>query len=435
MALAAVATSGGTRMSGHGRVGRLGHRVGDRTLGPLMAFLGTRMHKRWVQRAARIWPVLPRRYAPAPTWPEPSRDTPPALRTVPGVWRDPDEEERCAAREPLHTLFAGRPGMPQFIMRRIWPELLPTFPRLVRSFARARALCAVEPVASPTRASREELTELVRAEGLRLGLSAIGFAPYDPKYTYKEVGELESGTVVVCLLEQDWERTQQIPSARTERHVLGVEYPELQRRTAALAEYIHGLGHRAQPQTFAGESIFIHYGVQAGLGQLGLNGQLLTPQAGSRVRLTLITTDLDLVHDEPVDYGIHPICDACRLCVRRCPPGAIPNRRAEHRGVTKAKIKTERCLPVLIQAQGCAICMKVCPVQRYGLDRVKARFLERGEILGKGTDELEGYDWIDGRHYGPGEKPRITPELVSPPGFDFSPLPSGPPEAVPTHLG
>jgi hypothetical protein len=59
--------------------------------------------------------------------------------------------------------------------------------------------------------------------------------------------------------------------------------------------------------------------------------------------------------------------------------------------------------------------MKVCPVQRYGLDRVKDHLLATGNILGKGTDELDGYDWIDGRHYGPGEKPRLGAELLHPP--------------------
>ena len=50
--------------------------------------------------------------------------------------------------------------------------------------------------------------------------------------------------------------------------------------------------------------------------------------------------------------------------------------------------------------------MKVCPVQRYGLAAVTKHFVESGgAILGKGTDELEGYDWIDGRHYGPGASP------------------------------
>src|SRR4051812_14729199 len=94
------------------------------------------------------------------------------------------------------------------------------------------------------------------------------------------------------------------------------------------------------------------------------------------------------------------------------PPGAIPNQRREHRGVVKAKIKTDRCLPVMAQSHACGVCMKVCPVQRYGLDRVQEHLVATGTILGKGSDELEGYDWVDGRHYGPGEKPRLEAHLL-----------------------
>jgi ferredoxin len=166
--------------------------------------------------------------------------------------------------------------------------------------------------------------------------------------------------------------------------------------------------------------VLIAYGVSAGLGQLGLNGQLLTPEAGSRCRLAAITTGAPVVHGHPVDYGIELICDTCQLCVRRCPVGAIPMLRREHRGVVKAKIKTERCFPTVAQAHGCAVCMKVCPVQRYGLPAVDRHFAQTGEILGKGTDELEGFAWpLDGRFYGAGRKPRIQPGFVNPPGWHF----------------
>ena len=161
-----------------------------------------------------------------------------------------------------------------------------------------------------------------------------------------------------------------------------------------------------------------HYAVQAGLGQLGYNGQLLTPQAGSRCRITLITTDAPLEPDGPRDFGVPAICNRCRACVRRCPAGAIPNRPAMHRGVEKVKLNLSRCFPVVAQVYGCSVCMKVCPVQRYGLTRVLDHYEQSGEILGAGTDELEGYDWpLDGLHYGPGERPSLAPAFFDVPGF------------------
>ena len=43
---------------------------------------------------------------------------------------------------------------------------------------------------------------------------------------------------------------------------------------------------------------------------------------------------------------------------------------------------------------------------------------ETGEVLGRDSDELEGYDWpLDGRHYGPGARPRLGPSFFDVPGF------------------
>jgi hypothetical protein len=64
--------------------------------------------------------------------------------------------------------------------------------------------------------------------------------------------------------------------------------------------------------------------------------------------------------------------------------------------------------------------MKVCPVQRYGLGPVMAEYTQTGRILGKDTDELEGYSFDD-RYFGPGERPRLTKDWFAPRGLDFDP--------------
>jgi hypothetical protein len=78
--------------------------------------------------------------------------------------------------------------------------------------------------------------------------------------------------------------------------------------------------------------------------------------------------------------------------------------------VTKYKVVADRCLPVLRFAE-CNICTKVCPVQHFGLKTVLDHYRKTGgEILGKGTDQLEGYDMFEKGHYGPGELPRFDAE-------------------------
>ena len=104
----------------------------------------------------------------------------------------------------------------------------------------------------------------------------------------------------MCTLEQNYGSTQLIPSERSERAALAT-YGQLEDRLVALSGWLQQRGYRARPEDYIGESMFIHYAVAAGLGQLGVNGQLLTPQAGSRCRINVLTTDAPLEFDWPLD--------------------------------------------------------------------------------------------------------------------------------------
>jgi len=357
--------------------------------------------------------------APAQPWEPFDREIPEDLQTIPGEDRDRAEEERSAAEQPLHEFFSVNPDASELFVRKGLGYLIPSATRLGRAVHRLRQVTARKPSARRTGLGPEQITDQLRERAREIGLSRIGMTANDPKYTFGESDAEQLPNVIVCLMEQDWELTQTIPSDEAEKSAM-LGYAEGMTRTAALAGFLKELGYNAAPQGFPGDGITIHYGVEAGLGQLGLNGQLLTPEAGSRCRILLITTDAPLVFDEPVDYGLHKVCDECRACVRNCPVGAIPQTRKPYRGVTKAKLNTARCLPVVIQASGCAICMKVCPVQRYGLAAILDHREETGEILGLGTDELEGYDWpLDDAHYGPGETPKVDPELIREPKLSF----------------
>ena len=296
-----------------------------------------------------------------------------------------------------------------------WRAILPIGPRLIRA---DRGIRAVNEIAVAERAPRAEidtaaLTREVKESASARALSGRGDAlgrqvhvrrvARDERRRPRDRGDRGA----------ELEATQAIPGHWSERGALNA-YVELLTRSAKLAQYLKSRGFKAQSHDLQGRGQVIPFAVEAGLGQLGLNGQLLTPHSGSRCRISLIDTDAPLDLDAPVDYGIEGICDSCRVCVRRCPPGAITAQRKLHRGVMKAKIDTARCFPVIAQTDACAVCMKVCPVQRYGLNAVVQEWEASGKILGKDTDELEGYYWIDGRRYGPGEKPRITRELLQP---------------------
>lgn len=402
-------------------------RLGERVIETPMRWL--MRHPRWLARL----PSEPGPKVPEP-WGKYAAEPPEKLRSVPGIWRDREAEIAAFNERPLYRFFSLHPEAEGWILQRAWHYLVPAGGRMMRAVIRANSMAAQpEPTQARTESTVQQLASDIRAEARRLGLSAVGFADYDPKYTFAQwAGSHDQGTVIVCIVEQDYAATQTAPSIRSEKAAVH-GYADVVDRACELAAHVRSLGYRAAPHDFVGQTVVLNYGVEAGLGQLGLNGQLLTPQAGSRARICVITTDLPIPGDGPVDYGINQVCDACQVCVRRCPTGAIPLRRAEHRGVTKSKIKLERCLPVVAQAEGCAVCMKVCPVQKFGLEAVLSHYESMGEILGKGTDELEGYRWpLDGLNYPAQMKPRIdTAALLHPPGLVLDPTRVTPHEGGP----
>ena len=346
---------------------------------------------------------------------------PTRLLTLPGIHRDPAAEEAAFLGQPLQDFHLLNADAIAWETQEEWASFLPEASRLVKAYREVEKSAAGVPGAPAARLTQVELTKALKDYAANLGLGAIGVASYDPKYTFEQhKGHQVGDRVVVCILEQHFDATQETPSVRT-NHAAYHSEAEVTQLAVKLAIFLQEHGYRARAH-MSHEAAMIHYGVQAGLGQLGLNGQLLTPVAGSRCRLGMLTTEAPLILDEPVDYGIPAICDSCQACVQRCPVGAIPAKRRMYRGVEKAKINTARCFPVVAQTSGCGVCMKVCPIQRFGLEAVLEEFERTGNVLGRGTDELEGYDWpLDGRHYGPGEKPRLSRDFFRPPGFNYDP--------------
>ncbi len=114
----------------------------------------------------------------------------------------------------------------------------------------------------------------------------------------------------------------------------------LDKATLRLTKTLEGMGYVAYPiSAGAVEDLSIPAGqfpnreaaVAAGLGEIGYNGQLLTPGAGPRVRYTSVITTAEIDPDDV--YSGPPLCDPERcakgtssglpVCVDICPVGAL----------------------------------------------------------------------------------------------------------------
>lgn len=106
---------------------------------------------------------------------------------------------------------------------------------------------------------------------------------------------------------------------------------------------------------------------RAGLGWVGKNCALITPEYGSWVYLGELITNLPLPPDQPVEEG----CGDCNRCVDACPTGAL---------VQGGQLNAQRCIAYLTQVKdfipdefrgkignrlyGCDTCQTVCPKNR-----------------------------------------------------------------------
>ena len=336
------------------------------------------------------------------------------LATVPGIPKiDADVDfysrnypletqniEKSADREWVWTVYSGE----MYEYRKHHDEV--NKPLVEAAFVSGNLAPTSDPIIG------KDVTEEIRGKAKSLGFGEVGFTKYDRKYTYKSKKGWVKFEHAICLaLEQDYWQTQTIPSMEAEFAHFGT-YEEEGAYAIELAEYIRSLGYRAQIHSPNDNSAaYIPMFVEAGLGQLGANGQLLSPHFGSRSRLMIISTDAVVTYDEPVDYGLHKFCEICQVCVNRCPGRALVKDKVWWRGAEKHKLMYDRCRPVMATYEGCGVCMLVCPVQRYGLPEVMDYFVSTGEVLGKGSHNLEGFEIKGKGYFGPGELPSFDREF------------------------
>ena len=335
---------------------------------------------------------------------------PEELATVPGIPLDDRQVDWYAKEYPLESMNITERSSRDWAnglrdqhaeMREIRKEHEKLNRALIMS---ARATADIEPTAVPT---GEDLTEAIKEKARELGFIEVGITFFDHRYTFSSKKEHTTYYPnIICLAyEQDFEPTQTIPSVDAEI-VHSSTYRTEGAAALELGNFIRSHGYHAQV-TGSGDSPgpYIPMFVEAGLGQLGACGYLLTPHVGNRCRLVSVTTDANVTHDKPIDYGMHAFCQVCQVCVNRCPGRALMRDKIWWRGLEKNKLYFKRCRPVMARYLGCGICMKTCPVQKYGMKNVMEHYAETGQVLGKGTHDLEGYTLEGKGYFGPGELP------------------------------
>jgi reductive dehalogenase len=220
----------------------------------------------------------------------------------------------------------------------------------------------------------EKMTAILKKLTLHLGAGEVGMARLNPAYVYSHVGrgpepwgkEIVNNHpyAIVFTVEMDYAKVEEAPKIGiTEETAL--QYLNSQRIAIVLARYIRRLGWPARAHVSGSnyQIMLPPVAYDAGLGELGRLGYLISPRFGARIRLGAVTTEIPLVPDEPIHFGVQDFCEKCKKCAVNCPPGAIPDgSRITVHGVEKWQLDIEKCYYFWrVIGTDCGLCMKVCP--------------------------------------------------------------------------
>lgn len=272
--------------------------------------------------------------------------------------------------------------------------------------------------------NKQDLTNEIKAEALRLGFFTCGIAKADSveKATADHVkrwlkeGKQANMDYMANYMEKRLDPRLLMEGARSiicvtlnyaphnycsdseyqlAAYALGQDYHDIMkaklRRLAAKFGYEDALisqnpeAHKCRIFVDTGPILERYWAEKAGLGWTGKNHQLIIPHAGSMFFLGEILVDEELIYDQPVKNR----CGNCRKCIEACPTKAI---------IENCEIDAEKCLSYQTienrselsseatarignTIYGCDACLKACPWNRFATPNDTPELQPKAELL------------------------------------------------------
>ncbi|MEA3440766.1 MAG: 4Fe-4S dicluster domain-containing protein [Chloroflexota bacterium] len=260
--------------------------------------------------------------------------------------------------------------------------------------------------------SSEAMTRYLKDLAIYYGSLAVGITTVEPYHVYSHIGRgsgtygdpipLDNTYAIAFTVEMDFDMMGSSPEAPVVMESAR-QYVESARVAVQLAAAIRALGCSARAHIDGNYRVIAPLVARdAGLGEIGRMGLLMTSSHGPRVRLGVVTTDAELIPDiRTPDPAMIDFCNICNKCAENCPSKSILfGERQEIEGALRWKIDAETCFHYWnVIGTDCGRCIAVCPYShpatfshnliRWGNDRSGA--FRRGS------------NWLDDLFYG--EKP------------------------------
>jgi len=226
----------------------------------------------------------------------------------------------------------------------------------------------------------ERMTRDIKKAALYYGASIVGVCRLDRRFVYSHsfsggANEIppEYEYAVVMGYEEEYDLLKYYPTYIADA-AASAGYSRMAITNAYLSEFIRGMGYGAIDCTTNDVALTIPLAMRAGLGDIGRHGLLISWKYGPRLRLSKVITDLPLVADEPVDFGVTEFCESCKKCAKLCPSQAMTmdtkrttdvHNVSNAPGALKWPIDAEKCRMYWGRmGKPCTVCISVCPFNK-----------------------------------------------------------------------
>lgn len=263
-----------------------------------------------------------------------------------------------------------------------------------------------------SKVSPDQLTSYIKGIACYYGAYTVGITELQPYHVYSHIGRgsgeygapitLDHRYAIAFTVEMDQAMMKSAPEA-TVIMESACQYVEAARVALQLGYLIRRLGYRARAHIDGNYRVIVPLVARdAGLGEIGRMGLLMTPALGPRVRLGVVTTDLPLVPNRrSYDLSVIDVCCICKKCAACCPSRSIPfGDREEIDGVLRWRINSDTCFRYWSTVgTDCGRCVAVCP---YSHADNSAHNLVRWAIRRSGLARRAAL-WLDEIFY-PGDR-------------------------------
>lgn len=264
----------------------------------------------------------------------------------------------------------------------------------------------------------EKLTAYIKAWAKKLGAIDCGITELKDYHKYSKLGRshnygdacnLDHKYAIAFTVEMDKEMMAAAPAGSAVMES-AIQYLNAGSIAMQLASFLRNLGFESLAHIDGRYEIIAPLVAKdAGLGEIGRMGLLMTKKLGPRVRIGVVTTKASLTIDKPTFApDVIDFCRICKKCADSCPGKAISHEdRKDINGDIRWQINQEECFRYWTMCgTDCGRCMSVCPYSHPNnlLHNIVRKGLRNSALFRRFALKMD--DFLYGRKPMPGGAPK-----------------------------